>query len=232
MTTNNNSSDNQLKVFISTSKESECDECNKKLMRHSMILLAENSRALCLKCAGLDHLVFLPSGNVAMTRRSKKYSSLSAVVLKWSRQRRRYERQGLLVKKSAIIKAEKECEADADIRKKRQKKAAIRNEKLDKIYIKEFSTRIRELFPSCPQGRERSIAEHACRKYSGRVGRSSNAKQLNKKEVTLAVIAHIRHTETNYDELFSGMGKSEKSEVRKAVSDKVNKILTKWQTKA
>jgi len=229
MSTENKRSDNQLKVFILT-KESKCDECYKKLTHHSLILLEKNSRALCLQCAGLDHLAFLPSGNVAMTRRSKKYSSLSAVVLKWSRTRRRYERQGLLVENSAIIKAEKECEADADKRKKRQEKAAIRNEKLDREYIADFSTRIRELFPSCPPGREKSIAEHACRKYSGRVGRSSNAKQLNKKEVTLAVIAHIRHTETNYDELFSGIGKAEKCEIRKSVSGKVNKILQKWQT--
>ena len=221
--------DNPLQVFIST-KEAKCDECAKKLTRNEWTLLEKNSRVFCLKCAGLDHLIFLPSGNVAMTRRSKKHSSLSAVVLKRSRGRRPSERQGLLVEKSALEKAKKECEADADKRRKNREKAAIRNEKLDKQYVVDFAARIRKLFPSCPPKRESEIAEHACRKYSGRVGRSANAKQLNKKEVTLAVIAHIRHIETNYDELFSGIGKAEKCEIRKAVSDKVNKTLQKWKS--
>lgn len=50
-------------------------------------------------------------------------------------------------------------------------------------------------------GREQQIAEHACRKYSGRVGRSAAAKDLDETAVRLAVLAHIRHRETNYDEL-------------------------------
>jgi len=37
-----------------------------------------------------------------LTRRSGKYSTLSAVVLKWSRARKHYERQGLLVEESAL----------------------------------------------------------------------------------------------------------------------------------
>ena len=85
-----------LKVFITTS-DSSCSECGEQLGRHAWITLAENKGALCLSCADLDHLVFLPSGDAALTRRAGKYSTLSAVVLKWSRARKRYERQGLLV---------------------------------------------------------------------------------------------------------------------------------------
>lgn len=51
--------------------------------------MVENKGALCLSCADLDHLVFLPTGSAALTRRSAKYSILSAVVLKWSRARSR-----------------------------------------------------------------------------------------------------------------------------------------------
>ena len=40
-----------------------------------------------------------------------------------------------------------------------------------------------------PGIRERTIAEVACRKYSGRVGRSAAAKQLDENAVRLAVIA-------------------------------------------
>lgn len=97
-----------LKVFI-TSGESECSACGEKLGRHAWIMLAGEKDALCLSCADLDHLVFLPSGDAALTRRSAKYSTLSAVVLKWSRTRKRYERQGLLVEESALQRAEQEC---------------------------------------------------------------------------------------------------------------------------
>ena len=51
--------------------------------------------------------------------------------------------------------------------------------------------------------REQIIAEHACLKYSGRVGRSAAAKDFDKEAIRLAVIAHIRHAETEYDELLS-----------------------------
>lgn len=97
-----------LTVFI-TIKESSCDECKQDLGRKAWITLAKDRRALCLECADLAHLVFLPSGDPALTRRARKYSSLSAIVLKWSRARRRYERQGILVEEQALKRAEQEC---------------------------------------------------------------------------------------------------------------------------
>lgn len=85
-----------LKVFI-TIRESSCDECGSELGRKAWITLAGEKGCLCLSCADLDHLVFLPAGDAALTRRARKHSTLSAVVLRWSRARKRYERQGLLV---------------------------------------------------------------------------------------------------------------------------------------
>ena len=85
-----------IKVFITTT-EASCGECGEDLGRRAWITLVEDTGALCLSCADLDHLVFLPSGDAALTRRSRKHSTLAAVVLKWSRARKRYERQGLLV---------------------------------------------------------------------------------------------------------------------------------------
>jgi hypothetical protein len=70
--------------------------------------------------------------------------------------------------------------------------------------VEGFAKRIRELFPGCPAGREVQIAEHACRKYSGRIGRSAAAKSFDEAAVLLAVAAHVRHRETNYDELLAG----------------------------
>lgn len=220
------SKDDQLKVFI-TNRESTCDECGENLGHRAWITLQGEKGAVCLTCADLDHLVFLPSGDAALTRRSRKYSKLSAVVLKWSKTRRRYERQGLLVESEALEQAENECKADAKQREVRRINAAIRRDELDKVYIKQFSARIRELYPNCPSKRELKIAEHACRKYSGRVGRSSAAKSMDAKAVRLAVMAHIRHVETNYDDLLAAM--HERGDARMMVRDAVAEILNNWQ---
>jgi hypothetical protein len=214
-----------LKVFI-TSGESECSECGEKLGRYAWIMLAGEKGALCLPCADLDHLVFLPSGNAALTRRSAKYSTLTAVVLKWSRARKRYERQGLLVEEAALQRAEQECLADADARFQRQQRDAEHRADLDQEYIQQFAVRIHELYPACPAGREQIIAEHACRKYSGRVGRFAAAKSLDEKVIRLALIAHIRHFETNYDELLAQGW--ERRVARDEVNDKVESVLADW----
>ncbi len=142
-----------LKVFITTG-EAECSECGEKLGRRAWITLAGEKGALCLTCADLDQLVFLPSGEAALTRRAGKYSTLAAVVLKWSRARKRYERQGLLVEESALQRAEQECLADADVCAHRQKRDAERRAELDQEYIQRFAARVRELYPACPAGRE------------------------------------------------------------------------------
>jgi hypothetical protein len=97
-------SPSDIKVFISN-RDSKCGECGDELGRQAWVFLAGDKGALCLSCADLDHLVFLPSGDAAMTRRSRKRSPLNAVVLKWSRARKRYERQGLLVEEQALAQA-------------------------------------------------------------------------------------------------------------------------------
>src|SRR6266540_4156714 len=198
------SSDEEIKVFISH-RNSTCDECGEELGKKAWITLAENKGALCLACADLDELVFLPAGDAAVTRRSKRYSNLSAVVLKFSKTRGRYERQGLLV----------------------DERARERRDELDEQYVNEFGKRIRALFPNCPAGRERVIAEHACLKFSGRVGRSAAAKKLDDEMVRLAVLAHVRHSETNYDQLL-GSGWF-RNEARKEVRTHMEEIAEKWQ---
>jgi len=214
-----------IKVFIS-GRESTCDECKAELGHHAWITLHEDKTVHCLSCSDLDHLVFLPSGDTALTRRSRKYSSLVAVVLKWSKARKRYERQGLLVDNEALERAEEECSADADVREIRRGQAALRRAELDQDFITKFAARVRELYPHCPANREKLIAEHACRKYSGRVGRCAAAKQLDRKAVKLAVIAHIRHAETNYDELLA-LTKN-KQLARHEIQQQVSSVQAAW----
>jgi hypothetical protein len=216
----------EIKVFI-TNRESKCDDCGENLGRQAWITLQRDKGALCLTCADLDHLTFLPTGDAALTCRARKHSLLSTVVLKFSRARRRYERQGLLVEETALQQAETECFADSEIRSRRAERERIRREDLDHQYIEAFANHVRELFPHCPTGRELEIAEHACRKYSGRVGRSAAAKSFDEHAVRLAVIAHIRHRETNYDQLL-GNGWP-RHDARTHVRTRVDQISDSWK---
>ena len=81
---------------------------------------------MCLACADIDHLVFVPSGDAALTRRAKKHSRLSAVVVRFSCARKRYERQGILVAEEALERAEQECLADEESRARRRDRDAAR----------------------------------------------------------------------------------------------------------
>ena len=97
---------------------------------------------------------------------------------------------------AALKLAEQECLADEEVRALRRVREAERRKKQDREYIRQFSDAILDLYPKCPARTAKSIAEHACLKYSGRVGRSAAAKSFDVSAVRLAVVAHVRHTET------------------------------------
>ncbi len=186
----------EIKVFITTRERSTCGECSEELSRGAWITLQRDKGALCLTCADLDHLTFLPTGDAALTRRARKHSALSAVVLKFSRARKRYERQGLLVEESALQQAETECLADSEIRARRAEREQIRREELDQQYIEAFAS-------------------------------PAAAKSFDEEAVRLAVIAHIRHRETDYDQL---LGKGWfRHEARAHVRGRVEQISESWK---
>jgi hypothetical protein len=217
----------EIKVFIS-SREGTCGECGAPLTRSAWICLDKAKGALCLSCADLDHLEFLPTGDAALTRRAKQASALWAVVLKWSRARRRYERQGLLVEQKALETAETACIADAPARAERARQRAEEAQVADRQYIERFAEEVRRQYPGCPAGRGHTIAEHACRKYSDRVGRTAAAKMFDSAVIELAVVAHIRHTETDYDHLLArGM---DRHEARSRVAGIVDAVISRWRS--
>jgi hypothetical protein len=215
----------EIKVFIS-SREGTCGECGAELGRSAWICLVETKGALCLACADLDHLEFLPAGDTALTRRAKQASTLWAVVLKWSRSRRRYERQGLLVEENALQAAELACLEDAAARAAQARRRAERDLASEEQYVERFAAEVRRRYPGCPEGRERSIAEHACRKYSQRVGRSAAAKSFDGAAIDLAVRAHIRHAETHYDSLLASG--TDRHEARQLVASDVDAMAERW----
>jgi len=75
------------------------------------LLMMETPGPACLRCVGLDDLVFLPAGDALLTRRAKAKSTRHAVVMRFSRTRRRYERQGLLIEPQALADAQRDSEA-------------------------------------------------------------------------------------------------------------------------
>jgi hypothetical protein len=207
-------------------RASQCTECGAELGKGSL-LRVEGEKALCTDCADLGRLEFLPSGEAAVTRRATKYSKLRAVVVRWSRTRKRYERQGILVEPEAILRAEEESLADAEVRARRQVRAAERRELLDHEFVTAFASAIREQYPGCPATEEMEIAQHACRKHSGRVGRTAAAKELSPEAIRLAVIAHIRHAHTDYDELLAQY--ADRDTARKIIRGQVSAIFDDWQ---
>jgi hypothetical protein len=86
-------------VVINATRDWSCTKCSGT---GGDLLIMEDAGPVCMKCAQMDHLVFLPSGDAGLTRRARKASTLSAVVVRWSRARKRYERQGLLVEQAAL----------------------------------------------------------------------------------------------------------------------------------
>lgn len=213
-----------IAVFQVTN-EAKCDECGYEIGRGGM-LRKEGDKGLCVGCADLGHLDFLGAGDACITRRARKYSPIAVVVLRWSRSRKRYERQGLLVTTDALDRAEEECLGDAELRERRREEAAVRRGELDAEYVRRFAAAVRLRYPAAPAGVETTIAERACEKHSGRVGRSAAAKEFDAEAIALAVRAHVRHVFTGYDALLSRG--TEREFARAAVRKDIDRIVETW----
>ncbi len=216
----------ELCVFIQTSDETICQECGTHLERGQIFCL-ERQEPLCLDCADLSHLEFLPSGDATLTRRAKKASPLHAVVLQFNRSRKRYERRGLLVSQQSIAEAEESMLQDADKRQSQRQVAAVRRNQADVALVAKMTEVIACLFPSCPAASAKVIAQHTAQRGSGRVGRSAAGREADERAVRLAVIAHIRHEHTNYDDLL--MKGVARDEARQMIRMTVDKVASQWE---
>ena len=210
-------------VVISPVKEWTCASCGDT----GDLLFMEDAGPLCLDCADLGHLIFLAAGDAALTRRAKKASRLSAVVVRWSRSRKRYERQGILAEAEAIERAEQECLSDAEVRARRRQRDQVRRADEDVRFEEGLAAAIRELYPGCPASRAEAIARRAAARGSGRIGRSAAGQALDPDAVRLAVAASVRHIDTRYDELL--MSGVDRETARDQVRDQVEDILSSWR---
>ncbi|WP_432189115.1 DUF2293 domain-containing protein [Streptomyces sp. Tue6028] len=211
-------------LVVQPLKRRHCGDCRTGPLA---MLVVEEGAPRCLDCADLGHLVFLPRGDTALTRRSREGSALSAVVVRFNRRRGRYERQGLLVEEEALARAEARCLADAEARRRRRVREARRREREDVRFTDAFAREIRRLFPRCPADRARAIASHASMRGSGRVGRSAAGRALSEGAVTAAVRASVRHVDTSYDQLL--MDCVPRHEARRRIEAVVEARLGAWR---
>ena len=75
-------------VVFDNLRESTCSECGTRIGRGEL-LRVESDKALCLECADLAHLTFLPRGDAALTRQRRVGSGVGQVVSRFRRLRDR-----------------------------------------------------------------------------------------------------------------------------------------------
>ena len=210
-------------MVVSPLKSWACVEC----AGGGHFLKMDDAGPLCLSCADLDHLAYLPAGDAALTRRARKASDLSAVVVRFSRARRRYERQGILIEEVALERAERECLADEESRARRRVREQARRAEEDSELQARAAREILRLYPGCPRDRAEEISHRAFSRGSGRVGRTAGGRELDRGALTLAVAAAIRHVDTPYDELL--MAGIDRLEARAQVRPEVEQVIAGWQ---
>lgn len=186
-------------VVVQPVKEWTCSRCGAT----GDFLFMEGEGPLCLTCAEMDHLVFLPSGDGTLSRRARKASRLSAVVVRWSRNRNRYERQGALVEAAALEQAEAAGMADGTL----DTRAGL-------------AADVERLFPGCPPDRVQAIARLAR-------ARSGRGTVLVDDAIEAAVRSSVLHADTPYDELL--MSGLPRDEARQRVQATVDRLTTRWR---
>lgn len=96
----------ELVAIIPLTTEWKCHRCGGS----GDLLMMEPPGPACLACAGLGDLEFLPAGDALLTRRARANSPRQAVVVRFSKSRKRYERQGLLLEPQALADARRSVE--------------------------------------------------------------------------------------------------------------------------
>ena len=101
------------------------------------------------------------------------------------------------------------------------------SEQRDAATIRQAASALDKQFPRIPAEEKELVLKHGFRKYSGRVGRTGMLSM--EKKVIFAVVAHIRHKHTGYDQMLDGG--MDKGEARKAIAKKTQVMLRAWGLK-
>lgn len=140
---------------------------------------------------------------------------------------RTYDRLGLRCPTEVFEEVEREAASSAFGRR-----AAVKAK--DTRDIEKARNAILRLFPQIPLATCQAVLDHGFQKGSGRVGRSTVLDDDQK--VTLAIVAHVRHTMTPYDILLreldrDGVGEETRRETaRGMIRGRVDDVLKQWRS--
>jgi hypothetical protein len=176
-----------------------------------LLLRGKKGATTCQDCAGLGHLVLLPSGDAALTRLVKQASPYSAVVVRWNSLRYRFDRQGLLADNHAIEVSA--LQRLSELGENENTRTAV-NEEFRGV----IAAAIRAQFPGCPPTRPDGIAYHRA---------LQDRRHTSEAPEPAAVTASVRHVDTDYDELLrAGVGLED---ARARVAARIDDILEGWR---
>jgi hypothetical protein len=127
-----------------------------------------------------------------------------------------------------LRQAEESCLADEEARSRQRERDRERRAQQDVELTARMAEEIRGLFPACPRGRAEAIAAHTAVRGSGRVGRSAAGRSLEENALVSAVVASVRHEDTDYDALL--MAGVPRDEARARVRAAVDAVLDRWRS--
>ncbi|KAI1820080.1 hypothetical protein F4861DRAFT_524533 [Xylaria intraflava] len=159
---------------------------------------------------------FVPKGNPYMTRHCRQKTQEAHQVVYVVIDARK-KQLGIRVPWSVYTAVQ---QSEAATRAERQKTVRKRDETTDK----RFSEAILVRFPRIPPESLPAIISRATAKRKGRVGRTGKINMAEK--VRLAVQAHIRHNETDYEKLLKSG--TDRQDARALTSQKVIDKLKEW----
>lgn len=198
---------------LAVERDADCRKCGAV---HDL-LLRDKAGGICVDCAGLGHLVFLPSGDAALTRHTTKAAPVSAVVMLPNMQRMRHERQGILTDQRTIELAAARCLADPP----RPPGRGTVDEDLRRRIAEVISSE----FPGCPVARADAIAFHAAVRGGGRRARGGTERS---ESVRRAVANSVRRVDTDYDDLsLTGL---DRAEAQHRTQAQVDDVLETWRS--
>jgi hypothetical protein len=97
-------------------------------------------------------------------------------------------------------------------------------EKRDASDVAKTTTELKAQFPNMPAAERELVLKHGFKKHSRRVGRTASLTIQAK--VRLAVIAHIRHKHTDYNDLLRAGATRE--DARVMISKNIDSVLREW----
>lgn len=167
-------------------------------------------------------LLFVASGDVALTRKLSKVASF-VVMMTFGAYSRRI---GVMATREQLDEAKRAlAETEAQRAAARERSRARRNKK-ERARRDEFAAEIRRQFPRIPDRDLRAIIDRALEVGSGRVGRSTQIDLPS--AARAAVVAHVRHNYTDYDQRLKDREFEYIEDARAAVRGKIDAVLKRW----